>query len=83
MNEFARATISFTKPQYDAAQAAIADGRYASLSEIVRHALRLWERSERSEIEAIDLENAPKEVWSDLHTTGELLRSGRYRGPKT
>lgn len=83
MSEFERATISFTKAQYDEAQAAIATGRYASLSEIVRHALRLWERTEKSALEAIDLQHAPAEVWRDLRTTGELLKKGGYKGPKT
>ena len=82
MSEFERATISFTKPQYDAAQDAIKTGRYGSLSEVVRHALRLWERTEHSTLEAIDLANAPEEVWRDLRRTGELLERGGYQGPK-
>lgn len=48
-------TISLTPKQAERMQSAVESGDYASNSEIVRDALRLWEQ--REEVRAIELEH--------------------------
>jgi antitoxin ParD1/3/4 len=61
-------TISLTAQQIARLQSAIEDGGYASNSEIVRDALRLWEQ--REELRTLELEHL-KRAYTDGMASGK------------
>ncbi|WP_250888697.1 type II toxin-antitoxin system ParD family antitoxin [Mesorhizobium sp. dw_380] len=61
-------TVSLTAQQAARLQSAIEGGGYASNSEIVRDALRLWEQ--REELRALELEHL-KRAYADGMTSGK------------
>jgi antitoxin ParD1/3/4 len=61
-------TISLTAQQIARLQSAIEGGAYASSSEIVRDALRLWEQ--REELRALELEHL-KRAYADGMASGK------------
>jgi antitoxin ParD1/3/4 len=61
-------TISLTQQQISLLQQAVASGSYASNSEVMRDALRLWEQ--RQEIREIEL-NRLKRAYDDGMASGE------------
>lgn len=63
-------TVSLTSQQAARLQSAIDDGGYASNSEIVRDALRLWEQ--REELRSLEMEYL-KRAYADGMASGESL----------
>jgi len=61
-------TVSLTPKQAERMKMAVESGGYASNSEIVRDALRLWEQ--REEIRAIELEQL-RQAYADGKASGE------------
>jgi antitoxin ParD1/3/4 len=61
-------TVSLTPKQAERLQAAIDSGNYASNSEVVRDALRLWEQ--REEIRALEVEQL-KRAYAEGKASGE------------
>jgi antitoxin ParD1/3/4 len=61
-------TISLTPQQAARIQSAVESGGYASNSEIIREALRLWEQ--REDIRALELENL-KRAYAEGMASGE------------
>jgi len=61
-------TVSLTPHQAARIQSAIDGGGYASNSEIVREALRLWEQ--REELRSLELEHL-KQAYADGKASGE------------
>jgi len=73
MSKIERMTVAFTEPMAAEIRAAVETGQYASASEIVREAMRLWmERQERKQQEIERLRKAwdegiasgPGEPWN-------------------
>lgn len=61
-------TISLSPHQLDTLQSAVASGSYASASEVVRDALRLWEQ--REEFRNVELE-ALRRAYDEGRASGE------------
>ena len=61
-------TVSLTPKQAERLQAAVNSGSYASNSEIVREALRLWEQ--REEIRSLEIEQL-KRAYAEGKASGE------------
>ena len=61
-------TVSLTPKQAERMQSAVENGGYASNSEIVRDALRLWEQ--REDIRALELEQL-KRAYAEGKASGE------------
>jgi len=80
-------TVSLSRQQATRIEAAVATGSYASNSEVVREALRLWEQ--REEIRAAEL-NKLKQAYAAGVASGpgravdaaKLLRDFKGRTPK-
>ncbi len=82
-----KASVTLTKLHYNAAMRAIEAGEYASLSEVIRDALREWERKRQSrhiELEALRAEiaagmTALAEGRVQDFDAGDIIRRGRER----
>ena len=61
-------TVSLTPKQAERMQAAVDSGSYASNSEVVRDALRLWEQ--REEIRSLEIEQL-KRAYAEGKASGE------------
>ncbi|OAH42136.1 addiction module antitoxin [Sphingobium yanoikuyae] len=67
MGEYSRMTIVVPEPMAESIQAAIAAGEYASASEVVRDAMRLW--NERRAFRAEEL-RVLRDAWSRGKASG-------------
>ena len=67
MGEYSRMTIVVPEPMAESIQAAIAAGEYASASEVVRDAMRLW--NERRAFRAEEL-RLLREAWDQGKASG-------------
>ena len=68
MSRVERVTVTLTAPMADSMRAAVAGGEYATTSEVIRDALRLWEA--RREIRTKELA-ALRRAWDEGKASGE------------
>ena len=67
MSNIERMTVVFPEPMAATIRAAVAEGGYASTSEVVREAVRQWSGRRRLRQEEID---ALRRAWDDGKTSG-------------
>ena len=84
MSNVEKVSIALTKEMNAMVQEAVASGRYASASEVVRDALRGWEEKQQQRADAIaklkamiqeGIDSGP----SQFHSMDEILTEGQKR----